>query len=204
MYILVWRKQKINKQYQGGIIVTEKISILREKDNDCETLLEGMNRGQKKVRKVHILGKASRKSTAVEMAMAPHSSPLAWRIPWTEEPGRLQSVRLLRVGHDWATSLSLFTFMHRRRKWQPTPVILPGEPQGLGSLVGCRLWVTQSRTWLKRLSSSSKSIADGGTTGTNTKGNLETWLKRGPLRLETKERWPLIRNELGKAHRGIC
>ena len=33
-----------------------------------------------------------------------------------------------------------FTFMHWRRKWQPTPVLLPGEPQGPGSLVGCRLW----------------------------------------------------------------
>ena len=38
------------------------------------------------------------------------------------------------------TSLSLFTVMHWRRKWQPTPVFLPGESQGLGSLVGCRLW----------------------------------------------------------------
>ena len=38
----------------------------------------------------------------------------------------------LRVGHDWATSLSLFTFMHWRRKWQPTPVFLPGESQGWG------------------------------------------------------------------------
>ena len=45
-----------------------------------------------------------------------------------------------RVGHDWATSLSLFTFMYWRRKWQPTPVFLPGESQGRGSLVGCRLW----------------------------------------------------------------
>ena len=75
-----------------------------------------------------------------EKAMAPHSSTLDWRIPWTEEPGRLQSMGLLRVGHDWATSLSLFTFMHWRRKWQPTPVFLPGESQGRGSLVGCRLW----------------------------------------------------------------
>ena len=72
--------------------------------------------------------------------MAPHSSPLAWRIPWTEEPGRLQSVGSRRVGHDGATSLSLFTFMHWRRKWQPTPVFLPGESQGQGSLVGCCLW----------------------------------------------------------------
>ena len=67
-----------------------------------------------------------------EKAMAPHSSTLAWKIPWTEEPGRLQSMRSLRVGHDWTTSLSLFTFMHWRRKWQPTP--------GRDSLVGCRLW----------------------------------------------------------------
>ena len=40
----------------------------------------------------------------------------------------------------WATSLSLFTFMRWRRKWQPTPVFLPGESQGWGSLVGCHLW----------------------------------------------------------------
>ena len=71
--------------------------------------------------------------------MAPHLSTLAWKIPWTEEPGRLQSMGLLRAGHNWATSLSLFTFMHWRRKWQPTPVFLPGESQGQRSLVGCRL-----------------------------------------------------------------
>ena len=75
-----------------------------------------------------------------EKAMAPHSSTLAWKILWTEEPGRLQSVRSLRVEHDWATSLSLFTLMHWRRKWQLTPVFLPGESQGRGSLVGCCLW----------------------------------------------------------------
>ena len=72
--------------------------------------------------------------------MATHSSTLAWKIPWTEEPGRLQSMGLLKVGHDLATSLSLFTVMHWRRKWQPTPVFLPGESQGRGSLEGCRLW----------------------------------------------------------------
>ena len=73
-------------------------------------------------------------------AMAPHSSNLAWKIPWMEEPGRLQSMGSLGVGHDWVTSLSLFTFMHWRRKWQPTPVFLPGESQGWWSLVGCCLW----------------------------------------------------------------
>ena len=71
--------------------------------------------------------------------MAPHSSTLAWKIPWTEEPGWLQSMGLLRVGHNRETSLSLFT-MHWRRKWQPTPVFLPRESQGRGSLVGCCLW----------------------------------------------------------------
>ena len=66
-------------------------------------------------------------------AMAPHSSTLAWKIPWAEEPGRLQSMGSLRVGPDC-------TFMHWRRKWQPTPVFLPEESQGWGSLVGCHLW----------------------------------------------------------------
>ena len=73
-----------------------------------------------------------------EKAMAPHSSTLAWHIPWTEEPGGLQSMGSLRVGHDWATSLSLFTFMHWRRKLQPSPVFLPlprtGDPGGLPSV----------------------------------------------------------------------
>ena len=72
--------------------------------------------------------------------MTPNSSTLARRIPWTEEPGSRQSRGSLRVGYDWVTSLSLFTFMHWRRNWQPTPVFLPGESQGRWSLVGCRLW----------------------------------------------------------------
>ena len=72
--------------------------------------------------------------------MAPRSSTLVWTIPWMEEPGRLPSMGLLRVGHDRATSLSLFTFMLWRGKWQPTPVCLPGESQGWQGLVGCRLW----------------------------------------------------------------
>ena len=54
--------------------------------------------------------------------------------PMMEEPGRLQSMGSLEVAHDWVTSLSLFTFMHWRRKWQPTPVCLPGESQGWGGL----------------------------------------------------------------------
>ena len=66
----------------------------------------------------------------MEKAMAPHSSTLAWKIPWMEEPGGLQSMGSLRVRQNWATSLSLFTSMHWRRKWQPTPVFMPGESQG--------------------------------------------------------------------------
>ena len=85
-------------------------------------------------------GTESAYNAGVEKAMAPHSSTLARKIPWAEEPGRLQSMGSLRVGHDWVTSLSPFACMHWRRKWQPTPVFLPGESQGQRSLVGCCLW----------------------------------------------------------------
>ena len=85
-------------------------------------------------------------ASPLEKEMATHSSTFAWKVPWMEEPGGLQSMGSLRVGHDWATSLLLFTFMHWRRKWQPTPVFLPGESQGHGSLVGCRLCRTESDT----------------------------------------------------------
>ena len=77
--------------------------------------------------------------------MAPHSSTLAWKIPWTEEPGGLQSMGLLGVRQDQATSLSLFSFMLWRRKWQPTPVFLPresrgrGKPSGLASMGSLRV-----------------------------------------------------------------
>ena len=84
--------------------------------------------------------KFTRSSPFLEKAMAPHSSILAWKIPWVEQPGGLQSTGSLRVGHNWAISLSLFTFIHWRRKWQPTPVFLPGESQGWGNLVSCHLW----------------------------------------------------------------
>ena len=74
--------------------------------------------------------------------MAPHSSTFAWKIPWTEESGRLQSMGSQES--DTTERLhfhfSLSTFMHWRWKWQPTPVFLPGESQGRGALLGCRLW----------------------------------------------------------------
>ena len=81
--------------------------------------------------------------------MAPHSSTLAWRIPWMEEPRGLQSWTRL------SDFLSLLTFMHWRRKWQPTPVFLPGESQGWGAWWAAIYGATQSQTRLKRLSSSS-------------------------------------------------
>ena len=93
-------------------------------------------------------------SGLLEKAMAPHSSTLAWQILWTEEPGRLQSMESLRVRHNWATSLSLFTFMHWRRKWQPTPVFLPGESQDGGAWWAAIYGVTQSQTRLKQLNNS--------------------------------------------------
>ena len=123
----------------------------------------------------------------LEKEMATHSSILAWRIPRTEEPGRLQFMGLqsqtrlsnftfihregngnplqysclentMDGGAWWATvhgvakswtrlSNFTFTFMHWRKKWQPTPVFLPGESQGWQSLVGCHLWgCTESDT----------------------------------------------------------
>ena len=95
---------------------------------------------------------------SLEKAMAPHSSTLAWKIPRTEEPGGLQSMGLLRVGHDWVTSLSHFHFS----------LSCIGEGNGNPLQCSClenprdrRAWwaaiygVAQIWTWLKRLSSSS-------------------------------------------------
>ena len=110
--------------------------------------------------------------------MAPHSSTLAWKIPWMEEPGGLQSMGLLGVRHDWTTSLSLFTFLHWRRKWQPTPVFLPENPRVRRAWWADVYGVTQSRTRLKWLSSSSSSPTlwdpmDYSLLGTSVHGRLQ-------------------------------
>ena len=104
----------------------------------------------------------------LEKEMATHTSTLTWRIPQTEEPGRLQSMDSHRVGQDWVTSLSLFTISKGllrwlsgkesacqckrcgfnpwsrkipwRRTWQPTPVFLPGKSHGQRSLAGYSPW----------------------------------------------------------------
>ena len=80
--------------------------------------------------------------TESEKAMAPHSSTLARKIPWTEKPGGLQSMGSLGVGHDRVTSLSLFTFHFcaSEKEWQLTPVFLSGESHGQRSLVGYSPW----------------------------------------------------------------
>ena len=90
-----------------------------------------------------------------EKAMATHSSTLAWKIPWMEETGGLQSMGLRRVRDDRATSLSLFNFMHWRRKWQPTQCSCLENPRDGGAWWAAVYGVAQSRTRLKRLSSSS-------------------------------------------------
>ena len=90
--------------------------------------------------------------------MAPHSSTLAWKIPWMEEPGRLQSVGSLRVGHDWATSLSLFTSCIGEGNGNPLQCSCLENPRDGGAWWAAVYGVTQSRTRLRWLSSSSSSI----------------------------------------------
>ena len=124
----------------------------------------------------------------------------AWKIPWTEEPGGLQSMGSLRVGHDWATSLSLFTFMHWRRKWQPTPVFLPGESQGRGSLVGCRLWGCMES---HRVGHNRSDLAAAAAAVMYARSSRSTW----PLHSALLLHWPpfhfLPNNRSGSSNLGI-
>ena len=89
--------------------------------------------------------------------MAPHSSTLAWKIPWTEEPGRLQSMGSLRVRHDWATSLSRFTSWIGEGNGNPLHCSCLENPRDGGAWWAAVYGVAESRTGLKRLSSSSSS-----------------------------------------------
>ena len=98
----------------------------------------------------------------MEKAMAPHSSTLAWKIPWTVEPGRLQSMGSLRVGHDSVTSLSLFTFMPGEGNGNPLQCSCLQNPRDGRAWWAAVCGVTQSRTRLKRLSSSSSSSSSSG------------------------------------------
>ena len=89
--------------------------------------------------------------------MATHSSTLAWKIPWTEEPGRLQSMGSHRVGHDQATSLSLFLSCIGEGNGNPLHCSCLENPRDGGAWWAAIYGVAQSRTRLKRLSSSSSS-----------------------------------------------
>ena len=89
--------------------------------------------------------------------MAPHSSTLAWKIPWMEEPGRLQSMGSLRVGHDWVTSLSLSCI--GEGNGNPLQCSCLENPRDRGPWRVPVYGVTQSRTRLKWLSSSSNKMA---------------------------------------------
>ena len=94
----------------------------------------------------------------MEKATATHFSSLAWKIPWAEEPGLLQSMWLRRVGHDWATSLSLSCI--GERNGSPLQCSYLENPRDGRAWWAAICGVTQSQTRLKRLSSSSSS---GGT-----------------------------------------
>ena len=82
-----------------------------------------------------------------------HSSALAWKIPWAEKPGRLQPMGWLRVGHNWATSLSLSCI--GEGNGNPLQCSCLENPRDGGAWWAAIYGVTQSRTWLKQLSSSS-------------------------------------------------
>ena len=131
----------------------------------------------------------AKNQTQLEKAMAPHSSTLAWQIPWMEEPGRLQSMGSLGVGHDWETSLSLFTFMHWRRQQQPTPVFLPGESQGWGAWWAVVSGVAQSWTRLKRLSSCSSSSRHNWLTNTQIPGASGGWKLTFLFSIQARTNW---------------
>ena len=94
-------------------------------------------------------------SLFMEKAMAPHSSTLAWKIPWTEEPGRLQSMGSLKVRHDWATSLSLSLSCIGEGNGNPLQCSCLENPRDRGAWWAAIYGFAQSRTRLKRLSSSS-------------------------------------------------
>ena len=89
----------------------------------------------------------------IEKAMAPHSSTLAWKIPWTEEPGRLQSMEKWRLGHDWATSLSLSCI--GEGNGNPLQCSCLENPRDSEAWWAAIYVVAQSQTQLKRLSSGS-------------------------------------------------
>ena len=125
-----WAGIKITGRNISNLRYADDTTLMAEREEEIKSLLMKVTEESEKV---------GLKLNIQEKAMAPHSSTLAWKIPWTEEPGGLQSMGSLRIRHDWVTSLSLFTFMHWRRKWQPLQCSClenprAGEPGGLLSV----------------------------------------------------------------------
>ena len=94
-------------------------------------------------------------ATWAEKAMAPHSSTPAWKIPWMEDPGGLQSMGSRRVGVDWATSLSLSLSCIGEGNGNPLQCPCLENPRDGGAWWAAVYGIAQSRTRLKWLSSSS-------------------------------------------------
>ena len=125
-----------------------------------QCVLSGSCDFQLELRSAHLVNYPSKCfSSSIDMytekAMAPHSSTLAWKIPWTEEPGRLQSMGSLRVGHNWTTSLSLFFSCIGEGNGNPLQHSCLENPRDGGAWWAAVYVVAQSRTRLKRLSNSS-------------------------------------------------
>ena len=112
--------------------------------------------------------------------MVPHSSTLAWKIPWMEEPGRLQSMGSLRVRHDRATSLSLFLSCIGEGNGNPLQCSCLENPRDGGAWWAAVYGVAQSWTGLKRLSSSSDAkVGSQETPGITGKFGLWIWNEAG-------------------------
>ena len=104
-------------------------------------------------------------SISTEKAMAPHSSTLAWKIPWTEEPGGLQSMGSRRIGHNWVTSLHFSLSCIGEGNGNPLQCSCLENPMDGGAWWAAICGVAQNQTWLKQLSSSSSSsISTGAST----------------------------------------
>ena len=131
--------------------------------------------------------------------MTPHSSTVAWKIPWTEEPGRLQSMGSLRVGHDWATSLSLSCI--GEGNGNPLQCSCLENPRDGGAWWAAIYGVAQSRTWLKWLSSNKDWEKE------TTNLNFLTFLRLTPwshLNSNIKQKAVKLIKELEKDTRQFC
>ena len=122
----------------------------------------------------------------LEKAMAPHSSTLAWKIPWMEEPGRLQSMGSLRVRHDFHFSLS----RSGEGNGNPLQCSCLENPRDGGAWWAAIYGVAQSQTQLKRLSSSSSNPHEKTSRTTTTESQEQFKLPLKPKNTESQS--PII------------